>query len=173
MSHEPFATWLFAREDLSPEQRRALQEHLHHCPACAALDVAWRDVERQFRQAPLLDPAPGFADRWLARERAERLRRARRLNRWVGGGVLLGLLSSTAALAALWWQAPARPLTLLAFPLARGLALGRAATVLMDALANAAPGLLLGAVALVALGTLALLLPLAWTTWHWAFATSR
>jgi len=170
MNHEPFEHWLFARETLSPDQQAALEAHLRRCEACAALDAAWRQAETLLQGAPAPAPRPGFAARWRMRERAWRQRRQRRFNALAAGVVLVGALGSALGLGVLWWQAPARPLTALASALAQAFSFGRAITVMLHALLDAAPLALGAAVALVALGVLALFVGLGWGARRRAFA---
>lgn len=82
MNHQPFEDWLL-EEDLSEDQRQALNDHLLACDDCRKLASALQITETQFRSAPQVDPAPGFAQRWMAREVQAREKRARRLT-WTG-----------------------------------------------------------------------------------------
>jgi anti-sigma factor RsiW len=78
LNHQPFEDWLLSRETLSPEEAEQLQEHLQNCQACTLLSVALREVDRELHAAPVLSPAPGFADRWMRRLEAERRQLHRR-----------------------------------------------------------------------------------------------
>ncbi len=173
MNHEPFETWMFAREMLTPDQQAALEAHLRGCEDCAALAAAWQQAEVLLRDPPSPEPMPGFADRWLARERAARLQRQRRANALTVGGAAVGALGSAFGLGVLWWQEPARPLTALASALAQAFSFWRTALVVLSALLDAAPVALGTAVALVSLGVLALLVGVGWGAWRWAFVESR
>jgi len=67
MRHQPFETWLLFDDPLTPDQARALDEHLRACETCQALGHSWRSVASLFQASPDLEPAPGFANRWKAR----------------------------------------------------------------------------------------------------------
>ena len=64
MNHQPFDMWLFEEETLSPDQDRALAEHLVSCEHCRVLASAWRAVEGQLLSTSQIEPAPGFTQRW-------------------------------------------------------------------------------------------------------------
>lgn len=66
MKHQPFDMWLFEEEALSPDQDRALAEHLESCEHCRALAAAGRAVEGQLLTTSQIEPAPGFTQRWRA-----------------------------------------------------------------------------------------------------------
>ena len=66
MNHQPFDVWLFEEEALSPDQDRALAEHLASCEYCRALAAARRAVDDQLRSTSQIRPAPGFTQRWRA-----------------------------------------------------------------------------------------------------------
>lgn len=66
MDHQPFKDWIFARDDLSPDQSYSLQEHLQACETCRHLDSALSAVELTFHKVPYAVPAPGFTTRTLS-----------------------------------------------------------------------------------------------------------
>ena len=66
MNHQPFDMWLFEEETPSPDQDRALAEHLESCEHCRSLVAAWGAVEGQLLSTSQIEPAPGFTQRWLA-----------------------------------------------------------------------------------------------------------
>lgn len=74
MNHQPFEEWLFAEEPLEGGQNRQLQEHLEDCAHCNHLDDALKSVEHKLRVAPMVAPAPGFAQRWQAQLAARQQR---------------------------------------------------------------------------------------------------
>ncbi len=88
MNHQTFEEWLFTdlgrkrpeKGDLplTLEQKEALQEHLQTCESCRLLAAAWREVETNLWDAPLIEPAPGFTSRWQAAFLVERKRLERR-----------------------------------------------------------------------------------------------
>jgi hypothetical protein len=98
MNHQPFRDWLLSEEELSIDQARILQDHLHSCESCQEIETAWLEVESTFHKAPQVIPAPGFATRWQE-HLAEYQNRKQKLNGWITIGftvliitALLGLL---------------------------------------------------------------------------------
>ena len=67
MDHKPYESWLVADEPLLPDQETSLQEHLKTCEACRQFQVSWRDVEGMFEDRIVLQPQPGFTERWQLR----------------------------------------------------------------------------------------------------------
>jgi len=67
MDHKPYEAWLVADEPLLPDQENSLQEHLKTCEACRQLQASWREVEDLFGDRNILQPQPGFTDRWQLR----------------------------------------------------------------------------------------------------------
>lgn len=64
MSHQPYENWLFTKEDIEPEHRQALSEHLLTCPECSQRAKALESVEMLFADSSTPSPKPGFAHRW-------------------------------------------------------------------------------------------------------------
>ena len=113
MTHEIYETWLFSDAPLSPEDQVALQAHLQTCESCRHLAAAWPVVEADLRAAPLMEPRPGFSNRWLERLETERQRLQRRqalvaLQFYIAGAFLL-----FGSLMILDWPALQSPGTLL------------------------------------------------------------
>jgi predicted anti-sigma-YlaC factor YlaD len=95
MSHQPFEDWLFLGEGLPTQQERLLREHLTSCPRCRQLAQAWAEADGFLRATPEAAPAPGFVQRWQARQADERARTGmRQVRRVLGLTVGLGALVS-------------------------------------------------------------------------------
>ncbi len=77
-NHQPFEEWLLYSETLSPEDAKSLKEHLSLCADCQMLADALQAVESELRHTIALEPAPGFASRWLARLEVDRIKYNRR-----------------------------------------------------------------------------------------------
>lgn len=96
MNHLPFENWLLSDEPLSLEQTRALQEHLSTCETCCQLEAGWDSLQTLLQEAPVDVPAPGFTQRWQARQ-AEQRRKAQRRQSWIlfliNGAIAAGLLA--------------------------------------------------------------------------------
>jgi hypothetical protein len=67
MDHKPYESWLVAGEPLLPDQELRLHEHLESCDSCRRLQLAWLDVEGLFEGAGLVQPKPGFSNRFRFR----------------------------------------------------------------------------------------------------------
>lgn len=95
-SCEQYTEWMSLAMDgmLSAAQAQLLHGHIATCPACAATWERMTALSRALRQAPLVEPRPGFVERFEARL-AYRQERRRRTMIWV----LLGI--GTIALAVL------------------------------------------------------------------------
>lgn len=74
MNHRPFEDWLLEETPLSPVQQAELEAHLAACPACRAL----AEVNLALHTARLLDPPPGFLERFQKRLAVERAAMQRR-----------------------------------------------------------------------------------------------
>lgn len=101
MNHQYYEDLLFAEQPLMPEDKATLQEHLRGCESCQMLATAWQEVESQLHRSAMLEPAPGFSDRWQIRLEREFQRVQRRqsmllLGFSIGGATLL--LASLAVL---------------------------------------------------------------------------
>jgi anti-sigma factor RsiW len=66
MSHKPYETWLYDKDELSSEQSHALQAHLQECQQCRGLQKAWKSLDAQIQATPMVSPQPGFSRRWRA-----------------------------------------------------------------------------------------------------------
>ena len=89
MSHQPFEDWILDPVTISPEERRALREHLEGCQQCQRMERKWQAVHQQLRAPWLAAPAPGFTHRWQA-SLAERREREQRKQAWKIFGFLMG-----------------------------------------------------------------------------------
>jgi hypothetical protein len=99
MNHQPFEEWLFTEEPLEQEQNQKLKAHLEDCAHCSQLEKASRAAEYRLRSAPMMAPAPGFAQRWqaqLATRKQQALLARQRMITWIVlgifGGAALALL---------------------------------------------------------------------------------
>jgi hypothetical protein len=109
MSHQPFETWIFTQEDLTPEQAQELQEHLQECDQCYGLAAAWRHVEPLIVIPPMVAPEPGFVARWQLRLEKERLSLQRRQSLLVfvlGAGSAFVFLAMMAAMVLFRFNSP-------------------------------------------------------------------
>ncbi len=78
MNHQPFDTWLIEPEELTPEQKGALSQHLQTCSQCRQLSVSLVRLDRILEETPIQLAPIGFTDRFqanLARRRKEEQRR--------------------------------------------------------------------------------------------------
>ncbi|MBT3189109.1 MAG: hypothetical protein HN736_04950 [Anaerolineae bacterium] len=96
MDHQHFEKKLLNEEQMTPEENRALQSHLHDCAICSAL----ADANLALGNVTMVTPAPGFTNRFTARLAARRKAQKRR---YFYGGLIL-LLSGTGLL--LWFSFP-------------------------------------------------------------------
>jgi predicted anti-sigma-YlaC factor YlaD len=78
MNHQPFESWIYTPEELSPQQAQALQEHLQACDQCYGQAAAWQQVQPLIASARMVSPAEGFVGRWQKRLQYERERREKR-----------------------------------------------------------------------------------------------
>ncbi len=113
MTHETYETLLFSDAPLSPEDQKSLQAHLQTCQSCRQLAAAWQAVEADMRTAPLLEPQPGFSNRWLEHLEMDRQRLQRRqalaaLQFYIAGAFLL-----FGSLLILYWPTLQSPGTLI------------------------------------------------------------
>lgn len=97
MSHQPFETWNLDRENLTPDQRAELENHIKSCPKCLQIHKAWGMVQREIRTAELTSAPSGFAARFqnslTERRKLEQQRQVRR--------ILTFLLASLAIILAI------------------------------------------------------------------------
>lgn len=78
MNHQPFEGWLLEDEDLSQDQKQALQAHLKSCQDCSNIVESWQEVRHVIVATPRATPLPGFTERWqahLVKRRADQQRR--------------------------------------------------------------------------------------------------
>lgn len=116
MTHQQYEEWLFADYDqraalqgtgqdaeasLTPGQQAQLQEHLRECSECRMLAEAWQVVDLRLREAPMLEPQAGFAQRWEARLQADRQMLQMRQTLAVLGFGAFGVLTLLASLVML------------------------------------------------------------------------
>jgi hypothetical protein len=76
----------------------AVLAHIEACAACRALSVRAAALETALAADGALEPRPGFDTRMFARLDEMRLRRARRLPRWVLGAIGLAAMGTAAVL---------------------------------------------------------------------------
>jgi hypothetical protein len=88
MKHRLYEGWIIARDELSPDQERELQLHLEKCADCKAFALAEQALERKFSSVQMLQPQPGFAQRWRAR-----VQERQNVSHHRQTSLLLGLLS--------------------------------------------------------------------------------
>lgn len=67
MSHQPFETWLFADEELTPQKNHTLASHLQDCEDCRKLSDALHQVTDVMASSKDPLPVPGFTQRWQQR----------------------------------------------------------------------------------------------------------
>jgi predicted anti-sigma-YlaC factor YlaD len=87
-------------DEATPDELQRLREHVRTCAACAGIWERWQVVDRRFDAAPLMTPAPNFADAVVARIEARSLQR-RQTRRYAAGLVVLSLAVSLLGLAIL------------------------------------------------------------------------
>jgi hypothetical protein len=96
MNHQPYEDWLFAQDELSPEEGQELAAHLRQCEACKTLSTSWNEIEGLFSEDSIVGPAPGFSQRWK-----ERMLLRKETNHHRQMSLILFLLSSATAILAL------------------------------------------------------------------------
>jgi predicted anti-sigma-YlaC factor YlaD len=67
MNHHIFEDLIFAEQPLTQQESAALKTHLQDCESCRVLADALNEVENQLHRSVMLEPAPGFAERWQMR----------------------------------------------------------------------------------------------------------
>lgn len=114
MNHRLYEDWLFTHldpdgENLNPQQLKELEVHLQECTSCQQLAASWRQVEVGLRHPVMVDPAPGFAQRWQTLLDVEKARLHRRQSlamlvfSVVGAGLVFG---SLLVLSVPWLDTP-------------------------------------------------------------------
>jgi hypothetical protein len=102
MDHQPFRNWLLSDEQLSNEQIQSLQNHLASCESCSRIELAWKELDIQFKNTSQVAPSSGFTQRFQSRlveyQSTQQLRRS-----WLAMGatalvafILLAVLVSQA-----------------------------------------------------------------------------
>jgi hypothetical protein len=92
MNHQLFESWLLEAENLTPDQRQELSEHLKSCASCRRLQGSLSVLDHMMVQAVPVAPAPGFAQRFqsgLAARRKQRQARQLRMILSIFGGSLI------------------------------------------------------------------------------------
>lgn len=97
MNYQPFKDWLLSVETLSAEQEKSLQEHLASCIECNQIQASWRDLELILKDAPQVEPEPGFTLRWRTRLEHDQARRQAHWS-WASIGVTAGMAFFLVAL---------------------------------------------------------------------------
>jgi predicted anti-sigma-YlaC factor YlaD len=151
MMHLPYQEWLLEppAEGLDPQQAAALQAHLQTCETCQALSGAWQQAERRLRLAEVVEPAPGFGERWQARLAEARQQARQRVHRRQAvlalglsfSGALI-LLATLTLLAWPWLRSPNLLLWTWAYQLLSLYTLARGAGYQLLPLARAASGIM-------------------------------
>lgn len=101
--HQLFEEWALSEKSLSLEDAQAFEEHILTCDICRQLQLAWREVQNEIQEAPILSPAVGFTERWQKRLATDRLKKQHRQNLSilflsVSGAALLLIVSSVMVL---------------------------------------------------------------------------
>lgn len=96
MNHQPFEEWLLNDKHLSPVEKRELDRHLRTCKNCTALT----ETGFALRSARVVEPAAGFALRFLQRLAIQKI--AERRRKFLGLIVLI--LAGVGLLG--WFAAP-------------------------------------------------------------------
>lgn len=104
MKHQPYRRWILGDEPLSEAESRELATHLDSCASCRNLEGAWEQVHARLKSSALIDPSPGFADRfhaYLTKKRSAAATRqvALTLAATVAGAVLSALVLGGAVTA--------------------------------------------------------------------------
>ncbi len=103
MNHQPFRDWLLAEEQLTVEQKSALQEHMATCQACSQLNAAWLQVETTFHQVDLASPSANFTQRWQAKlAEYQRRRNEKRIWAGIGTSLVLGISLLILSITQIW-----------------------------------------------------------------------
>jgi hypothetical protein len=82
MRHKPYENWILEGTSLSRSESILLTNHLKSCSQCQLLQSTWLASEKQFIDARMHAPQPGFTQRWqshlIYRREHERSRQVRR-----------------------------------------------------------------------------------------------
>jgi len=79
MNHQQFESWIFEQNDLSSEEKNALENHIRQCSTCNDLNNKWQVIDQHLHSLSDLSPAVGFTQRWKT-DLAERKQQAQRKN---------------------------------------------------------------------------------------------
>jgi len=103
MNHQPFRDWLLTKETLSAEQAHLMQSHLAECEKCSQIDAGLKELELVFQADSMVEPMPGFTQRWQARLIDYEHRRQNKQG-WVSIGItaLLAVTLVTILIAQVW-----------------------------------------------------------------------
>lgn len=101
MMHDEYTTLmsLVLDREAVPAEVQRLQEHLRSCRSCAETWQQWQILDHRLAASPMVAVPVGLAERAVARLDHAELRRRRM--RWLGRGLLAGLVGLVGA-AALW-----------------------------------------------------------------------
>lgn len=97
----------FDERDLTPVEQEQLERALEGSPELRSEHSAWKAIEMSFKEAPLAEPAAGFADRWRRRVLQQRQRRNERQVKLVLGTLLGGALVALMLLGLYLLDSPA------------------------------------------------------------------
>jgi len=156
--------WPLDDRDLSASDRERLERALEQSPELEEALGAWQAIEAALQEAPVVGPAPGFAQRWRSKLAEKRERRRQRHVRWLLGGLLAGALVALSLIG----------LEIVGSPAQIGAALLEAVVRVAQILETGARFLtILGDGWPALLGSLALSAALAWLSVLWVAAMYR
>ena len=99
MNHQMYEEWALSPETCSPDEARALAQHLQECDHCTHLARSWQKIEPLLETAPFARPADGFALRFqqnlAARKAAVHKRQIRKFLSVLGIAFVLAVLSGS------------------------------------------------------------------------------
>ncbi len=73
MNHQPYEAWILEDIQISPKEKRILDQHLAECPHCAHLAQSWTDARQMIKTAPVVSAPVGFSQRWQNNLEARKL----------------------------------------------------------------------------------------------------
>ena len=86
--------WPIDERDLSAAERERLERELEKSPELQKELDAWRAIEASLQEAPMVEPAPGFARRWRVSLGERRERRHQRQVNWLLGALFMGAITA-------------------------------------------------------------------------------